>query len=54
MYEELEWSHSKEFREYIEQNFKRYLDNIFLIWNPDHGEINDFHLMLNSVHPNIQ
>jgi hypothetical protein len=47
MYDELERSHSKEFREYIEKNFKRYLDDIFLIWNPDYGEIKDFNLMLN-------
>lgn len=54
LYEEVEINFGTQLRNYIETNFRRYLDDIFLIWHPSFGNIEGFHNLLNSIHPNIQ
>lgn len=54
LYKHLEATQGLDFRTYIENNFHRYLDDCFLLWNPKHGNVTDFHQVLNSIHPNLQ
>jgi len=38
---------------YIKNNFYRYIDDCFLIWNPDFGSINILNNIINSLNENI-
>ena len=39
---------------YIKENWKRFLDDCFIIWNKTIDELNLFHNILNSINPSIQ
>ena len=53
LYNILETKYDVSFTEYIKNNFKRFLDDWFIIWEND-IDIQDFHTCLNSLHPSIQ
>ncbi|XP_077148071.1 uncharacterized protein LOC143808847 [Ranitomeya variabilis] len=35
------------------RGWRRYIDDIFLVWDGDHSELERFHLYLNNVHPGL-
>jgi hypothetical protein len=39
---------------YFREMWKRYLDDCFIIWNKDFGDIKELHSILNDLHPNIK
>lgn len=41
-------------KEKFKGNFKRFLDDCFLIWNPDDGNITDLMNMLNNLHIDLK
>ncbi|CAC5412838.1 unnamed protein product [Mytilus coruscus] len=45
--------YGNEFAIYIRQNWKRFLDDCFIIWNSDIS-LSDFHSELNSLNPQIR
>ena len=38
----------------FENSWKRYIDDCIILWDPHWGEINDFHNILQNIHPNIK
>ena len=54
MYEKSEEDFNQTFRSYLETNFKRFLDDCFLIFNQQEKDLDNFHLLLNSLHPSIK
>ena len=54
MYEKSEEDFNQTFRSYLETNFKRFLDDCFLIFNQQEKDLDNFHLLLNSLHPGIK
>ena len=54
LYEEIENAHNLEFRTLFEQSWKRYLDDCFIFWKKSWGDINELHLLLQNLHPNIK
>ena len=55
LYEQLGIKYENEFSPYIQQNWKRFLDDCFVIWNSE-ITVEDFHLHLelNSLNPHIK
>lgn len=53
MFDKIEKDYSREVRLEIEKRLKRFLDDVFIIINPEHISVNDFILLLNSMHPKI-
>ena len=54
MYEKSEAEFDLDFRRYIEENFKRYLDDCFLIFTKTEEQLQKFHNLLNNLHPSIK
>ena len=54
MYEKSEAEFDIDFRKYIEENFKRYLDDCFLIFTKTEEQLQKFHNLLNNLHPSIK
>ena len=54
MYKKSETEFSQNFRLYLEENFKRFLDDCFLIFNQPEKDLEKFHHLLNSLHPSIR
>ena len=54
MYKKSETEFSQNFRLYLEENFKRFLDDCFLIFNQPEKDLDKFHHLLNSLHPSIR
>ncbi|XP_071172172.1 uncharacterized protein [Mytilus edulis] len=52
LYEKMSHKYGNEFAIYIRQNWKRFLDDCFIIWNSDIS-VSDFHSDLNSLNPYI-
>ena len=44
----------KEFAKYIEDQWKRYLDDCFMFWQNSHGDLDLFENMLNSPHKELK
>ena len=44
----------KETSEYIRNTWKRYLDDVFILWTKPREELETFHKLLNTLNPNIQ
>ena len=42
------------FKSYLEEHFKRFLDDCFLIFNKSDEQLRKFHSLLNSLHPSIK
>lgn len=54
LYEKLKCEKGDIYAHYVEENWKRFLDDCFIYW-PDHlGEISEFLHILNSMHPKLQ
>ena len=53
MYEQSEKEFDSDFRGYLEANFKRFLDDCFLIFTRTEEQLMKFHNLLNSLHPSI-
>ena len=54
MYEKSEAEFDLDFRRYREENFKRYLDDCFLIFTKTEEQLQKFHNLLNNLHPSIK
>ena len=54
MYQQILSKYEKSHAEVINKEFKRYLDDCFLIWNITWGDVNKFHDLLNNLHPSIK
>ena len=46
--------YEKSHAEVIHKEFKRYLDDCFLVWNITWGDVNEFQDLLNNLHPSIK
>ena len=53
LYEKIESQFNIDTRRYFERNWLRYLDDCFIVWKTDFGDINELHSILNSLHPSI-
>ena len=53
LYEIVEEKYGQEFRIYIENNWKRFLDDCFILWTKSENDLSIFHEILNSLHPDI-
>ena len=53
-YEKSEAEFDLDFRRYIEENFKRYLDDCLLIFTKTEEQLQKFHNLLNNLHPSIK
>jgi hypothetical protein len=53
LYEQLLNSYGQEFTSYVRQNWKRFLDDCFIIWNSD-IPVEIFHTELNSLNDHIR
>ena len=54
MYQIMEVNFDQEFSEYIKYQWKRYLDDCFIIWNKSENDLLSFHNILNSIHQSIK
>lgn len=54
LYKESEKEFGSNFRTYLETNFKRYLDDCFIIFTKTEQELKLFHNLLNTLHPSIK
>ena len=54
MYEDVGNKFGQIFKEYIVQKWKRYLDDCFIFWTKSRNDLEDFHIILNSLHPSIR
>ena len=54
MYNQSETEFDSDFRAYLESNFKRYLDDCFMIFTRTKEEQEKFHEFLNTLHPCIK
>ena len=54
MYDEVGNRFDQMFKEYIVQKWKRYLDDCFIFWTKSQNDLEDFHSILNSLHPSIK
>ncbi|XP_061194818.1 uncharacterized protein LOC133202982 [Saccostrea echinata] len=43
-----------QFAQYIRFNWKRYLDDCFIFWNRSNEDLQEFHSILNNLHPSIK
>ena len=53
LYEECEKLQDLNFRTFIEDGWKRYLDDGYITWSNEFGNINILETLLNNLHPNI-
>ena len=53
-YQQILSKYEKSHAEVINKEFKRYLDNCFLVWNDTWGDVNEFHDLLSNLHPSIK
>ena len=53
MYIQSEIEFDSDFQTFLESNFKRYLDDCFLIFTRTEQELEKFHTFLNTLHPSI-
>ena len=53
LYDQMQEMHGLNFRLFLENNWKRYLDDCFIIWNDQHGNTEDFDKALNELHRKI-
>ena len=54
MFNQSETEFDSDFRAYLESNFKRYLDDCFMIFTRTEEELEKFHKFLNTLHPCIK
>ena len=54
LYARVEEVFNADIREYVESNWKRYLDDCYITFNNDHGRIDQFTEILNSLHEKIK
>ena len=54
LYQKIEEEMDKETGEYIRNTWKRYLDDVFILWTKPREELEKFHKLLNTLNPNIQ
>ena len=54
MYNQSETEFDSDFRAYLESNFKRYLDDCFMIFTRTEQELEKFHKSLTTLHPRIK
>ena len=54
LYEKVGYIFGSHFEELLQQSWKRYLDDCFIIWNNSWGDITTLHEILQNVHPNIK
>jgi len=54
LYPKVKESYSEEYADYIIKQWKRYIDDVFLLWKKDEGDIIDFHRLINSLCDDIQ
>ena len=53
LYETVRTKYGEDFEKYVRENFKRYIDDCFIIWDDSRRNIEDFHKLLNSLNPQI-
>ena len=53
LYKNLENSESLQYANYVKENWKRYIDDGFIIWDNQIGNIETFHNYLNNLHHSI-
>ena len=54
LYNQAEQEFDQDFRIYLEDNFKRFLDDCFIIFTKAEEELKRFHSLLNTLHPSIK
>ena len=54
LYEKIRTEKGKEFAKYIEDQWKRYLDDRFMFWQNSHEDLDLFEHMLNSLHKDLK
>ena len=54
LYQKITESFDEEFCTYLKQNWKRYLDDCFIIWNRDITDLNKFRNILNEMDANLK
>jgi len=52
LYNKMKTEHGEDFSEFLKKHFWRFLDDCFVVWPPDINA-DDFHMALNSLHPDI-
>lgn len=54
MYSKIETNFDITFSDYVKEQWKRFLDDCFIIWNRSKTDLQSFHTLLNSINPSIQ
>ena len=54
MYTRLEQEFDLDFKHYIQENFKRFLDDCFILFTRSKHNLEQFHRILNDLHPSIK
>ena len=54
LYDKLSTHYDEGTTKYIIDNFKRYLDDVFILWQLSHDDKEKFHEILNRLHPDIK
>ena len=54
LYQRVEENYGTDFRRYLEDAWKRYLDDCFLIWTKSVNTLDEFSALLNNLHPTLK
>ena len=54
LYEKIEQEKYKEFSDFIQKNFHRYLDDCFIVWPRSKWDLNYFENKINNLHPSFR
>ena len=54
LYVETEIKYGKEFARYIKDNWKRFLDDCFILWTKGEENLKTFHSVLNELHSDLK
>ena len=54
LYSKILDKYGNDFKEYFIKNWKRFLDDIFIIWPKSKDELNNFNKLLNNLHTDLK
>ena len=54
LYSQTEIEFDKELADYIKDNWKRFLDDCFILWSKGEENLKKFHSILNNLHPDLK
>ena len=53
LYTKIEYKYDKQYADFLEQLWKRFLDDCFIFWTKSRTDLLDFQQILNDLHPDL-